>query len=64
MSEQLSKDMEYLGHVLLNGTTKVEGCLREVEMFCAEMRKAIDTFKTCLLEETLNGKGEKDESED
>jgi len=30
-SEQLEKDMEYLGHVLLNGTTKIEDVLCRYE---------------------------------
>ena len=41
---QLEKDMEYLMHSLRNGTTKMEGCLREMEMFCADMRKALEGF--------------------
>ena len=57
-AKQLTKNMEYLGHVLLNGTVKMEGCLREMELFCADMRKAIEGFKEYLLEET-NNVGEK-----
>lgn len=55
-AKQIDKDMEYLMHVLRNGTAKMEGCLREVETFCADMRRAIETFKVCLLEETINEK--------
>ena len=60
-AKQLEKDMEYLMHSLRNGTTKMEGCLREMEMFCADMRKALEGFGECLLEETCNGEEEGDE---
>jgi len=60
-AKQLGKNLEYLGHVLLNGTTKMEGCLRELEVFCADMRQAVEGFKACVLEEISNGKEEGDE---
>ena len=39
----------------------MEGCLRELEVFCADMRQAVEGFKACVLEEISNGKEEGDE---
>ena len=47
---QLEKNMEYLAHHLLNGTAKMEGCLREVEGICRDMRTAVRVFRNGLPE--------------
>jgi hypothetical protein len=56
-AKQLDTDMEYLMHVLRNGTTKIEGCLGELESFCRDMRTALEGFKSCLLKEDNGGNG-------
>ena len=44
--DQIEKDLEYLMHVLRNGTAKIEGHLRAIEEACISMRKAVETFLT------------------
>ena len=46
VTEQKLKELEYLKHAIRNGTTKIEGCLRQVE----EITKAIDTAVQAYLE--------------
>jgi len=41
MTDQEFKEQQYLRHVLLNGTVKIAGCLKEIENIVSSMLSAI-----------------------
>jgi hypothetical protein len=53
---QIETDLEYLMHALRNGTAKIEGHLRSVEVICRDMRKAVEVFLTSVKEGVENEK--------
>ena len=61
--DQQTKNLKYLGHVLRNGTAKIQGCMREIEKEFKLMTKAVNTYKEDLDNEhkLSDGKNSKDE---
>lgn len=55
---QAEKNLEYLMHVLRNGTTEIEGHLRGIETTCRGMRKAVETF--LIMKEENDGEQKED----
>ena len=50
MTDQEKKDLRYLQDAILNGTTGIEGCLREARKYMKAMETAIKAYS----EEMLN----------
>ena len=51
-SKQLTKDLEYLRHNLLNGTIAIEQSLKKIEHRLAYMSQAVETFKGLMGEKS------------
>ncbi len=49
-SEQLTKDLEYLRHTLLNGVLSIEESMKKIEHRLAYMSEAVGTFKELVRE--------------
>lgn len=44
MTEQQEKELEYLKHAIRNGTTKIGGCLKEIENIVTTMGAAVQAY--------------------
>ena len=55
MTDQELKELQYLRHVLLNGTTKVMGCLTEIEKIVKAMSDAVKAYHQEDMDDTCGG---------
>lgn len=45
MNAQEIKELEYLRHAIRNGTTQIQGCLKEIENIVVAMGVAVKSFR-------------------
>lgn len=60
--EQIMVDLKYLKHMLLNGTCKIQGCMKEIETIVREMSEAVKACREAL--EVRDGWSDKLKEED
>ena len=57
MSDQEKKELDYLQHIILNGTAVILGCLKEIEDRISVMASAVKSYRQ-------KWEGKKDNNED
>ena len=45
MADQEKKELDYLQHIILNGTAVILGCLKEIEERISVMASAVKSFR-------------------